>query len=152
MSYTTIEAGVQTLLRALSRFAEADVTRGDWRVLDSGGAPCVVLYPGPFEAEEAGDWGQKWHFWTVYADVFERYTDNGSSETAFEATRQDVMDTIHAYPTLNGVSGVTRALARRGGDLQYIYDRDGGGPYYVMQQITIEVVEKVSYDGSGEFA
>ena len=44
------------------------------------------------------------------------------------------------------------ALARRGGDLQYVYDRDGGGPFFVMQQISIEVAERASYVGSGEFA
>jgi len=152
VSYATIEAGLQGLLQGLERFASADVTRGDWRVLDREGSRCVVLYPGPFEVEEAGDYGQKWHFWTVYGDVFERYQDHGTSEQNFAATRQDVVDAINANPTLNGVSGVTMALARRGGELEYVYDRDGAGPFYVMQQIGIEGVEKVSSVGSGEFA
>jgi len=152
MSYATIEAAVQTLLQALDNFASADVTRGDWRVLDSGGAPYAVLYPGPFAAAVGGDWGQHVIDWTVNCEVFERYLDNGTSETSLEATRQAVIDALLSYPTLNGVSGVTLVLPERAEPIQYVYDESGGGPFFVMQRISILVVERTCADGSGEFA
>jgi len=110
------------------------------------------LLPGPFEVEDAGDWGQKRIRWTVYVELFERYLDGGTSEQALEAMRQDVVDLFGAYPTLNGTSGVILASVQRGNELRYIYDRDRGGPHFVMQRIALEVIEEASYDGSGEYA
>jgi len=150
--YAGIEAAAQGLLQALSEFEDADVTRGDYRVLDRASPPYAVLLPGPFVVEESGDWGQKTVLWTMYVEVFERYLDNGTSEVSLEATRQAVIDCFGKYPTLGGVTGVTRTLARRGDELRYIYDRDGGGPHFVMQRIAVEVEERVGYAGSGEFA
>jgi len=152
MSYAAIEAAAQILLQALDRFDNADVTRGDWRVLDRGDAPYAVLYPGPFETGEDGDWGQHVVDWTMYCEVFERYLDNGTSEVSLEATRQDVVDTFFSHPTLNGVSGVTRVLPERGEPPQYVYDESGGGPHFVMQRIEVHVIERVCADGAGEFA
>lgn len=152
MSYSTIEAAAAVLLRALSNFDDADVTRGDYRVLDQGSPPYVVLLPGPFECVEAGDWGQKVYTWTMYAEVFERYLNGGSSETALETTRQAVIDCLCKNPTMNAVTGVTRVLPRRGAELRYLYDEQGGGPHFVMQRIEVEIEEVVGYTGSGEFA
>jgi len=152
MSYATVEAGLQTLLQALSRFEDADVTRGDWRVLDRGGAEKVVLYQGPFVADRPGDWSQVHYGWIVYAEVYERYADGGASERSLTAAVQDVLDTVGAYVTLDGLSGVRDATAERGEGLQYIYDEDGGGPFFVMERVVIRVEEDVLYDGSGEFA
>ena len=152
MSYALIEAGIQDLLQALSRYADADVRRGDFGVLDSGVARCVVLLPGPFDAWEAGDWGQKHYQWTCYVELYHAYQDQGSSEVALDADRQAVLDALHANPTIDGVSGVTRCVVERGEELRYIYDTAGGGPYWVMQRLVVIVDERVGYTGSGEFA
>jgi len=152
VSYALIEAGVQDLLQALSRYADADVRRGDFGVLDSGVPRCVVLIPGPFEAWESGDWAQKHYRWTVYAELYHAYQDQGSSEVALDVDRQDVLDTLHANPTVGGVDGVTRCVVERGDPLQYIYDTGGGGPHWVMQRLTVIVDEERNYAGGGEFA
>ena len=152
MSYAVIEAAVQTLLQALGQYGDADVTRGDWRVLDSGSGPYAVVYAGPFDVEEGGDWGQKVYAWTVYVEVFERYLDNGTSETNLETRVQNTVDQLCAYPTLDGASGVTLAMPVHADELRYVFDEQGGGPHFIMQRIAERVWERVQYAGSGEFA
>jgi len=154
MGYETIEAGAATLLRALSRFADGDVTRGDFRVLDTGkNTHYVVLLPGPFEGADDGDYGQKRHVWTMYVKVFERYTGDGSEWTNLIATRQDVIDTFSANPTMGGVDGVTKVSIGRGGQVTSIYERGNPEtPQFLQQQFEVRIWEKENYAGSGEFS
>ena len=151
MAYATIEAAALALLQDLSQFDDDDVTRGNFRVLDRGSPPYAVLYPGGFEIEDYGDWGEKIFRWTMYCEVFERYLDDGSSYTSLEATRQNVVDVFNANPSMNGTSGVVYVMARRADDLRFIYDEGRGGPHFIMQRLAVVVHEVVSYDGSGEF-
>jgi len=152
MSYSTVEAAVQTLLQALAAFASADVTRGNYQVLDSGGDPYVVLTPGPFASGRTGDWAQVGYDWEVNGELFVRYVGDGSEWTNLETYRQSVVDCIGAYPTLNGVSGVTDAMVTMGRDVLAIRPENSQTPEWLVQPFVVRVHEEVSYDGSGEYA
>ena len=154
MSYAVIEAAAQDLLQALDRFGNDDVTLGDFRVLDTGkNTHYAVLLPGPFESRGDGDFGQKRHVWTLYVKVFERYVGDGSEWSNLAATRQDVIDTFGANPTMGGVDGVTDVRVDRGGEVVSIYERGNPEtPQFLQQQVTVRVWETESYAGSGEFA
>ena len=77
MSNATIRAKLQTLLRALTAFDAADVTLGDFRVLDRGSAPYAVIYPGGFEILERRDDGRvSLIAWRNYLEVFEDFVDD----------------------------------------------------------------------------
>jgi len=152
MSYATCEAAVQDLLQALANFASADVTLGSYAPLDAGNLPCVVLTPGTFEMAEAGDWGQKRHTWDVNVELFVRYVGEGTEWSDLTTARQAIVDQLHAYPTLNGVSGVTQVLVRLGREILSIRPAGSDRPAYLLQPMVVRVVEYVGYAGSGEYA
>lgn len=150
MSYATIEVAVQTLLVALDQYAAAQVTRGDLRVLDAGYDEICVLRPGRFAARVAGDWGQKAYDWEMTAVLYQRYVGDGSEWTGLETQRQNVVDQLHQYPSLDGTAGVTDVLVRRAGEVSALYPRGSQVPDYLMQALTCVVHEEVLYT-SGEF-
>ena len=68
MSYEDLTDDLVTVLRAMTRFASADVSKGDDAILAHGKADCVILYPGPFDVEEEGEisQGREDYIWTVF--------------------------------------------------------------------------------------
>jgi hypothetical protein len=151
MGYATCEAALQTILRALSQYADAQVTRGDYDVLDRGYTQCCVLRPGPVTVRQSGDWGQQRYAWTLDCTIYQRYVGDGSEWTNLESQRENVLDQIGAYPTLDGASGVVRAVAERAGEVAAVYPRDADVPAWLMQTIRLQVHEEVVHSG-GEFA
>lgn len=151
MSYAVCEAAAQTLIQGLDAFADADVTRSDWTVLDRGSPPYVVLWRGAWEREEFYSGGGYMVFWMINVDVFERYLDDGSSYTNLEATAQGIEDELGKYPTLNSASGVVRAILIGGSEPTQVFDRAGGGPHFLLQTLRLRVHEVEQVTG-GEFA
>ena len=150
MSYAVCEAALQTILRALEQYADAQVTRGDYAVLDEGYAQCCVLRPGPVTVRRSGDWGQVGYDWTIDCTIYERWVGDGTEWTNFQAQRENALDQIGAYPTLDAASGVTRAVAERAGEMGAVYPRDADVPAWLMQTIRVQVHEEVVYS-DGEF-
>lgn len=152
MSYATIEAAALSLLQALAQFDDDDVTRGDFRVLDRGSAPYAVLYPGPFEVRDYGDWSQKLFAWTMYCEIFEKWDGYGTCYTNLETTRQNVVDCFNENPSMNSTANVVYVIPGRGDELAYIFPRGGGDvPQFIMQRVAVTVHETAVYTG-GEFA
>ena len=151
MGDSTIQGYIQTLIQADSSFADADVTLGDFRVLDSGGPPYAVILPGAIvEARRSGDWSQVQFFWEHEVDVFERFL--GDSYTSFVTARQTVVDIIARNPTLGGNAGISNTLVTRATAPLYVYPEGGGDvPTFVLSRLTVRTVEEVLYAGSGEF-
>ena len=147
MSYSTIEARIQTLIQALSAFADADVTRGDYRVLDRGSAPYVVLRPGEFERVPHTFAGGRKTEWAVIVELFEKHIGDGTEQTNLETHRQNIIDTADAYPTLNGLSGVHFASLSSGEIPRPVYDEDGSGPFFLLQIMKWEVMELTTASG-----
>lgn len=147
-----IEDRIKTLTQATATFDSGSVTRGDYKVMDKGGAaPYCVLRPGPFESEERGGWALVKTVWTKYADIIASFQDDDYSQLMVAV--EGFVNNINVYPTLNNLTGVVRTLAKRGEELTYIYPKGSSEhPQFVMQTIEVEVEEHKSYDGSGEFA
>ena len=152
MGDSTIQGYIQTLIQADSSFADADVTLGDFRVLDSGGPPYAVILPGAIvEARRSGDWSQVQFFWEHEVDVFERFL--GDSYTSFVTARQTVVDIIARNPTLGGNAGISNTLVTRATAPLYVYPEAGADvPTFVLSKLTVRTVEEVLYAGAGEFA
>jgi len=152
MSYATIEAKVQTLLRALSLFDDADVTRGDYRVLDQVGGPYCVLTPGGFTRSGAAtSYGErKSNFWTVTLDLFVRHWGDGTEFTNLQSNRQTIIDELDKYdPSLDSTTGVMYAVITGGDPPRAVYD-EAGAAHWLMQRMSLEIHEKVSISG-GEY-
>jgi len=152
LSYVTIQAKAQTLLQALSLFGDADVTRGDYRVLEQVGGPYCVLTPGGFKRSGAAtSYGEKKsNFWDVTFDLFERHWGDGSEYDNLVADRQTMIDEMDKYDiSLDGVSGVMYAAITKGDPVRTVYDQ-AGAAHWLMQRMTLEVHEKVDIQG-GEY-
>jgi len=152
VSDSTIQGYIQSLLQADDSFASADVTLGDFRVLDSGSPPYAVILPGAIvDARRSGDWSQVTFFWEHELHVFERFL--GDSYTSFVTARQTVVDIIARNPTLGGNAGISNALVTRATSPLYVYPTEGADvPTFVLSRLTVRTVEEVLYSGSGEFA
>jgi len=153
MSYATVEAALQGLLQALDRFADRDVRRGDFGVLDTGGGACAVLYQGRFRAMRSGDYSQVHYTWSTYVEVYEPYTDQGGSLQRLEASVQDVCDTVGANPTAGGVTGISNCWVADAEDVQFLFQQgERERPSWCYQRVRVQTEEEVLYAGSGEFA
>lgn len=149
MSYDAIEGAFLTLLQALTgTFAtSAQVTRGDWRIVDSGLSPLAVLYPGPFSEGDTWASGGTDYQWTVNCQLITRFLNNGTSQVSMEQTRDAVVAQIQKYPTLNALAGVQAVGRVNGGEIVELRDKDGGGPYFLQTDLTWQVTELVTVTG-----
>jgi hypothetical protein len=148
----TIQAAIQSLVQATSRYNDGDVTLGDFRVLGRGRQAAVIL-PGPLAAQRAGDWSQLRYAWTHYVEVWRRF--DGDDYADIVADRQVVMDQLNAYPTLNGTAGITDCTVSQSSDPIYVRPRNAPPdtkPSHVGFRLTVRTVEEVLYAGAGEFA
>lgn len=147
---TAIYNRIYTLLQGATGFASANVTQGDFLILDKGAAPYCVIYPGPFTAEPITNTSAR-IFWTYYAEVYEDFLDD--DYTALTTARDAIVARLNSYPTLNQLTGVAYTIVTSGDDLIYLYPAGGAdNPQFVGQRLSIEVIEKPSYGGLGEFA
>jgi len=147
---SAIQGYIQALIQADSNFADADVTLGDFRVLDSGSPPYAIILPGSIEARRSGDWSQVQFIWEHVVEVFERFL--GDDYADFVTARQAVVDVIAENPTLGGNAGISNALVTRATSPLYLYPSEGDLPAFVFSRLTVRTVEEVLYAGAGEFA
>lgn len=152
MSYAAIEARIQTLLQALSLFADADVTRGDYRVLNQVGGPYCVLTPGGFTRETAASSFEDLlsTIWEVTLELYVRVWGDGTEYVNLASNRQSIMDELDKYVTLNALAGVIYAGITSGDLPRTVYD-EAGAAQWLVQRLALEVHEKVKVSG-GEFA
>ncbi|RMD64625.1 hypothetical protein D6833_04135 [Candidatus Parcubacteria bacterium] len=151
MAYVDVADAVQAKLQALtSVFANStDVTRGDYRVLDTGSQTVAVLVPGAFSAAEIAAYQSK-REWVVLVDLFCRYLDDAETWSRFESARDSVIAQLELYPSLDGTTGITQVSVESDGDAVEVFDESGAGPFFVMQRLRVVVTERVGLSG-GEF-
>lgn len=152
MSYINIEGALQTITQTLTSYfaVAAQVTRGDYSVLDAGYDYALVLYPGPYE--DAGYWANNTiaRAWTVHADLFARVAgDDAGAVTNLIAVREAWLDKVHAYPRLNNLSGVQSVNATRGDEPVWLFDDSNNGPFWLKQTFTISVTELATVTALG---
>lgn len=147
MSYEAVEGRAQSLLQLLtSMFAtSAQVTRGDWGVLDSGVDRSAVLYPGAFEQRGSGSNGSVVYIWTVQLDLFQRWqATDAATISAFIALRDAVIQHLQKYPSLNGLAGVYAVGNIAGGETIYLFESENSGPFSMKETLVIPVTDLVT--------
>lgn len=151
MSSATIQVRLQTLLQAIAALDTADVTLGDWRVMDNGSSPWAIIYPGSWEIIDRPDDGARTLIrWTHYVDVVTFVY--GDSYTDLTAIRDAVIDQLIAYPGLNNLDGVLFAEITGGDNVRYIYENPTSDyPLYQIVTFAHYTDEWVNYAGQGEF-
>jgi hypothetical protein len=148
MSYEAITDSLVTVLQAMTRFANADVAKGDDRILGHGKADCLLLYPGPFTIDEEAQ-NREDRVWTVYIDYFRRVSKNpGADWILFGTSRDDLINTIRKYPNISqSTSFIKEVEVSSKGDAVYVFDEYGKGPFFIVQRISIAITESVAVTG-----
>ena len=144
--YDAIEAALQTLLQNLtSVFAtSAQVTRGDWRVMDRGVDVWAVLYPGDYNEADAMAAGASQMSYTTHLLLGVRYRDDGSTRVALVQARDAVIRHLRKYPHLNGLASASAnmGMITSQGEPQAVFPaNDDGGPFALIQLFTIPTYE-----------
>lgn len=143
MSYSIVEAALLTVLRLHANYDSTNSARGDFRNLARGGARFVVLVPGSVPGREMVAHPRRISTtWEIVIQLFILYT--GEANTAFTnlaSDRQDIMDHIDQYPTLNGTADVVHALITSAREPE---PWSGEGRNYWQQDILCRVTEHVT--------
>jgi hypothetical protein len=146
-----IESALQTVLQGLTQFDghPEGVTRGDYRVLDSGLTHTVIIEPGTFISDDAMAYTIQ-RTWDIPVLIFEKYIDDAVSLVNFTAFRDAVIARLDQYPTLNGAADLTLNRLSSDGDPEEVKDKQDGGPFFTMQTLRVSITERVALSG-GEY-
>ena len=126
------------------------VTHGDYSLFDKGVGNFVVLLPGPV-SEAVIQAHSSIRTWTLYADLFVRFTNETAAWLSFVTLRSSVIDQLEKYPMLNNSSGVLKIVVAANDDAQGVFDTQGAGPMWFTQRFTIQITERAALSG-GDFA
>lgn len=152
----TVQTALQTTLKGVTGLAdEVDgrehVTRCDPRVLDLGFLKNAIIEPGTFTSDDAAAY-QIRRMWVYPVVIAYKFTGVSQAESrrAFVAFRDAVITRLDNYPTLSNTADITvqRLSADEPDELM---DKAGGGPYFIVQTINVEILERVTLSG-GEYA
>lgn len=153
MSYPLIEARLKSLLQSITRFSTVPgaVAIADFNVSNHGYQEAVVFDPGRVELPEAeqthdGFTAPRTREYDLLFSVFERFVSYSATIPLFEALREDVLDTIENYPTLNGltmpnVQWVEFVGLTSDGDPYGVYNEQKQGPFHWAQDFRVRYRE-----------
>lgn len=140
MTYMAAQALLKTLLLTMtSTFATGDVTEGDLRVLDSASSSVAVLFPGAVPFLDLANMVRE-HQHEGFLDLYAKFVDDTSYST-FGTLRDSVLATIAGAPCLSGTYFVTGIQSD--GDPLDVYDKQGGGPFWITQRLRVTIEEQV---------
>ena len=151
MSEAALQADLQReFLTLTSLFSTGDVTINDWDVLDGPNvnAPYIVIENSDDFAIAAVQTSPS-RLWMIPFTLFVRFLDWGTSEVAFAAARQPVLDLLvnKAYQAASGNLNFGIRSIRSGSPIGYVYDRyvaedSESLPVFLSQRLIVEIAEK----------
>ncbi len=127
MSYETMQAGLQTIIRGMAEYADVQVTLGDWDILTQGHLVAVVLEYGGVEIEYEAMGGSDQFTWTVLVHLYGRYTTDSETTNRMRDHRNVVLEELLKFPRLNGTAGCLNANPVSGGWAEVTSGSGAGG-------------------------
>ena len=139
MSYNVCEAALATIVKLVSGYTVANVSQGDYRVLGAGVTKAVILTPGRFTRETAAERWMRSN-WVVNMELYVAFGGEISTVASnIRSERQNIIDKVDQYPTLNSATGVV--LARlTGGDEPEVWQM--GAMQFWKQILYCEIQER----------
>ena len=113
MAYDDVEEGILNILSTLATYTVGDnLSRGDARVIAKGRKRTVILHTGGISGRQVIATPRKISTnWQTDIELRIRFNkDVDEIHQEIIDARQEIMDTMDIYPTLNGVAGVKQAL------------------------------------------
>ena len=151
MSEATLQADLKReFLTLTSLFSTGDVTINDWNVLDGPNvnAPYIIIENSD-EFAIATVQTSPSRLWMIPFTLFVRWLDWSTSEVAFAAARQSVLDHLvnNAYAAASSQLNFGIRSIRSGSPIGYVYDRyveneTESLPVFLSQRFIVETAEK----------
>lgn len=143
-----IQDGLQTLIQAMSQFANADVVINDWTVLDGStlSAPYILI-------TNADDFNSQQNVsspetrWNIKIILVERFLDWKTSLNSFRQDRQALIDQLNSDDnrSANGITAFTIDVLRSNGPIigGYLTEEPERGetPIFLLQEMIAECEE-----------
>ena len=146
MAYTVAENGLLTLIRDISGYDTSNTSIGDWRILASGIKKAVILNPGSvIQRDLHGAPRRVRTLWVVHIELWIPFrTDLSQINSDIRTERQNILDKIDQYPTLNGSANMINAMITSHDEPNIFDPMRGEGNRYWSQAFNCEVEERVS--------
>ena len=114
MSELLIAQGLQTIIRAMSEFADADVTINGWDILDQTvlSAPYVIISTAD-AVDSRRDVTTANTKWEISVTLFENFTDWQTTLNNFRARRQALIDEFNEVGTNRSAGGLAATAIDR---------------------------------------
>jgi len=142
MSYDSVESGLLTVIQLHADFTTTNSSKGDYRILGAGVSRGLILTPGPFRKAVTAAPRRMGFSWVVNLELFVPFKGELSTiATELRTIRQDLMDQIDKYPTLNSTSGVINAFVEGGGEPDLW---QGENRRWWMQRMTVSIEERAT--------
>jgi len=147
VSYITIEDGLSALINGLSNYNNSgtsqNLSQGDYRILGRGLSRAVILQPGSIREREVAQSPRRMRtVWDIYVELYIPFTGEMSTiATALRTDRQELLDHLDKYPTLNGITGVIHAMIVRGDEPRVWVGESGN---WWRQVLNMSVEERVT--------
>lgn len=140
MSYAVVEAAAVTVLRKHADFDATNCRAGDVSPIKKGLERVVSALYGGVRKDDLTVTMVR-HTWTVFLDLYVPYRGEVPElETRLASERQKMIDTVEAYPMLDGTAGVTKAHIINGETPEPLQPKKGA---YRGQRLYLEVTEIV---------
>ena len=150
MNETAVQAAIQTTLKAMSEFADADVVINDWSILDQSSlaAPYVII-TNAADINEARDTSDAQTAYTVPVTLVERFTNWADTLNGLRNRREAIFNAFTGSArSANGLEGTNFTRVRTVGPIVEYYDRGLSSeqlavalPVFLQQDIAIDVEE-----------
>lgn len=150
MNETAVQAAIQTTLKAMSEFADADVVINDWSILDQSSlaAPYVII-TNAADINEARDTTDAQTAYTVPVTLVERFTNWADTLNGLRNRREAIFNAFTgAARSANGLEGTNFTRVRTASPILEYYDRGLSSeqlavalPVFLQQDIAIDVEE-----------
>jgi len=150
MSYANAESTLKTILAGVNGLSATLVTQGDYQVLDKGIVCAAVVYPGSFTVAEL-DTVIAGASWDVKIDLFQRYSTQSATHSAFVALRDAVITRLTRYlpsrpnPFTDNPYGYLIEQITADGDPQDIQmsNTPQSGPVFRAQTFRVTMTERL---------
>ena len=140
MSYMAGQALLRDLVATNSLFSGISgiATEGDLKPLDSGLDQMVALFPSAVPQYDLAGLRRQ-IMWQCILELYVKFSGDETYNT-FGTTRDSLISTIEDDRCMSGTYWVTGLSS---GDMMEVRDEQGGGPFFLMQQIMIDIRENI---------
>ncbi len=142
MSYSTIETSLLAVIRKHADFDTTNVQAGEASAMKKGLERTVRILKGSHRQIPVTVMAYR-HIWTINIDLYVPWRgDMAALEAALYTEGQKIIDTLHAWPYLDGSAGITSAELLNAGQPEALAGDKKG--VYRGQRYILEAIEIVS--------